>query len=62
MFDYKISAIDFNGPPTIILSHSDGTFTEITFAKTGIGIWYKDAEYAEIDFPELEKIYQGEEE
>ena len=48
--------------PTIVLRHYDGRLTEVTFAPTGIGLWYKDAEYAEIDFLHLEKIFKGEEE
>lgn len=48
--------------PTIVLRHLDGNLTEVTFASTGIGLWYKDAEYAEIDFLQLEKVFKGEEE
>lgn len=46
----------------VVLEHVDGTFTEVVFSPTGIGMWYKDAEYAQINFVDLEKVYKGEEE
>ena len=62
-YEYKIKSIEnIDGKTLIILKHADDTHTEVVFASTGIGMWYKDAEYAEIDFPKLEKIYRDEEE
>ena len=64
MFGYEIKDIfgltADDDHPVVLLAHIDGTYTEVTFAPTGIGMWYKDAIYAEIDFPELEKDYSGE--
>ena len=63
MHEYEIDSIhNINDTqPTIVLRHNDGRLTEVTFASTGIGLWYKDNEYAEIDFPTLEKLFQEEE-
>jgi len=63
-YEYEIKTIDKidDNSTLIILKHADDRYTEVVFAPTGIGMWYKDAEYDEIDFVKLEKYYSGEEE
>ena len=58
-YKYEITSISkVDNDTVILLKHSDGNHTEVVFTSTGIGMWYKDAEYDEIDFPKLEKIYK----
>jgi len=38
--------------------HEDGILSEITITKRGISMWYKDQEYADIDFVKLESLVE----
>jgi len=42
----------------LAVRHEDGILSEITITKRGISMWYKDQEYADIDFVKLESLVE----